>query len=494
MAVPTVIGTEIEYGVIVPNDPSFDSIAVSLLLVNSYHSEPQRRLLWDYDQEEPFMDARGFEVEAEFEPPDDQANMSINTTLTSGGRYYLDHAHPEYSTPECTNARDIVRYEKAGERILEVSRGRAESRLPEGQRILVYKNNSDRKGNSYACHENYLMDRNTPFGQIVEHFIPFLVTRQVFCGSGKVGAENNTDPCAYQISQRADFFETEVGLDTMVKRPLINTRDEPHANRERYRRLHVILGDSNMSEFSIYVRVGVTALVLQMIEDGFITQDLSLRNPIKAVKDVSRDLSCKQPVELNSGRKLSPLDVQGQYFALAYLYVAEHGANGYVHDVLQKWEHLLHQLEKDPLSLHREVDWVAKWHLLTAYMDRRVEDWDSSRVAMMDLQYHDLRPDRGLYFLLERQGAVERILTGAEIVDAIDNPPVDTRAYFRGMVLKKFRDRVFGVNWDSLSFSLGEEPIKRLLMEEPLKGTRAHVQGLLERSHTAAELLANLSA
>jgi Pup amidohydrolase len=494
MAVPKVLGSEIEYGVIVPNDPNFDPIAVSLLLVNSYHGEPQRRLLWDYDQEEPFMDARGFEVDAAFEPPDDQANMSINTTLTSGARYYLDHAHPEFSTPECTNARDIVRYEKAGERILEVSRSRAESRLPGGQRILIYKNNSDRKGNSYACHENYLMDRNTPFGQIVEHFMPFLVTRQVFCGAGKVGAENGTDPCTYQISQRADFFETEVGLDTMVKRPLINTRDEPHANRDRYRRLHVILGDSNMSEYSIYVRVGVTALVLQMIEDGFITQDLSLQNPVKAVKDVSRDLSCKQPIELASGRKLSPVDVQRDYLALAHRYVAEHGANAYVRDVLQKWEHVLDQLAQDPLSLHREVDWVAKWHLLTSYMDRRGEDWVSSRVAMMDLQYHDLRPDRGLYFLLERQGSVERVVTDQEIADAIENPPVDTRAYFRGMVLKKFRDQVFGVNWDSLSFNLGEESIKRILMEEPLKGTKAHVQGLLERSTTAAELVANLSA
>jgi proteasome accessory factor A len=321
-----------------------------------------------------------------------------------------------------------------------------------------------------------------------------LVTRQIFCGAGKVGAENGTDPCTYQISQRADFFETEVGLDTMVKRPIINTRDEPHANRERYRRLHVILGDSNMSEYSIYVRVGVTALVLQMIEDGCITKDLSLQNPVKAVKEVSRDLSCQRPIELASGRKLSPVEVQREYLALAHRYVAERGADAQTRDILQKWEYLLDHLATDPFSLRREVDWVAKWHLLTSYMDRRGEDWDSPRVAMMDLQYHDLRPDRGLYFLLERQGAVERLLSEQEIVDAIDNPPVDTRAYFRGMVLKKFRDQVFGVNWDSLSFNLGEGPIKRILMEEPLKGTKAHVQGLLERSKTAAELVANLSA
>lgn len=494
MAVPKIIGTEIEYGVIIPNDPNFDPISISLLLVNSYQGDPQRRLLWDYDQEEPFMDARGFEVDAEFEPPDDQSNMSINTTLTNGARYYLDHAHPEFSTPECTNARDVVRYEKAGERILEVSRLRAEPLLPMGQRIIVYKNNSDRKGNSYACHENYLMDRNTPFGQIVEQLTPFLATRQIFCGAGKVGAENGTEPCAFQISQRADFFETEVGLDTMVKRPLINTRDEPHANRERYRRLHIIVGDSNMSEYTIYLKTGVTALVLQMIEDNFITKDLSLRNPVKAIKDVSRDLTCQQPLELASGRKASPVDVQREYLAFAQRYAAAHGADEGMRDLLHRWERVLEALARDPFSLRREVDWVMKWHLLTAYMDRRAENWDSWRVAMMDLQYHDVRPDRGLYFLLERQGAVERIVTEQEIVEAIENPPVDTRAYFRGMVLKKFREQVFGVNWDSLSFNLGEGPIKRILMEEPLKGTKAHVQDLLERSKTAAELVTNLSA
>lgn len=494
MAVSKIMGTEIEYGVIVPNDPNFDPISVALLLINCYQGDPQRRLLWDYDQEEPFMDARGFEVDAEFEPPDDQSNMSINTTLTNGGRYYLDHAHPEFSTPECSCAKDIVRYEKAGERILEASRARAELLLPAGQKIIVYKNNSDRKGNSYACHENYLMDRNTPFTQIVEQLTPFLVTRQIFCGAGKLGAENGTEACAYQISQRADFFETEVGLDTMVKRPIINTRDEPHANRDLYRRLHVIVGDSNMSELSMYLKLAVTALILQMIEDNFITKDLSLRNPVKAIKDVSRDLTCKQPIELASGRNVSPVDLQHEYLGYAHRYVDERGADADTRDVLHKWGSVVDALAQDPFSLRRQVDWVAKWHMLTSYMDRRGDDWSSSRVAMMDLQYHDIRPDRGLYFLLERQGAVERIVTEQEIADAIENPPIDTRAYFRGMVLKKFREQVFGVNWDSLSFNLGDGPIKRILMEEPLKGTKAHVQGLLERSQTAAELVANLSA
>jgi proteasome accessory factor A len=223
-------------------------------------------------------------------------------------------------------------------------------------------------------------------------------------------------------------------------------------------------------------------------------QDFSLRNPVKAIKDVSRDLNCTLPIELANGRTILPVDIQREYLQYAQRYVSERGGDAATHDVLQKWEYVLDRLATDPFSLGREVDWVAKWHLLTSYMDRRAEDWSSSRVAMMDLQYHDLRQDRGLYFLMERQGAVERILTEADIADAIENPPIDTRAYFRGMVLKKFRDQVFGVNWDSLSFNLGEGPIKRILMEEPLKGTRAHVQGLLDRSTTAAELVANLSA
>jgi Pup amidohydrolase len=296
------------------------------------------------------------------------------------------------------------------------------------------------------------------------------------------------------LSQRAEHIWEGVSSATTRSRPIINTRDEPHADAEKYRRLHVIVGDSNMCEYSIYLKMGATALVLQMIEDGFITTDFSLRNPVKAIKDVSRDLTCRQPIELANGRKILPVELQREYWQYAQRYVAEHGGDAGARDVLQKWDDILDRLAIDPLSLRREVDWVTKWHLLTSYMERRAEDWDSSRVAMMDLQYHDLRQDRGLYYLLERQGSVERILSEQDIANAIDTPPVDTRAYFRGMVLKQFRDQVFGVNWDSLSFNLGEGPIKRILMEEPLKGTKAHVQGLLERSKTAAELVANLSA
>src|SRR6266699_6175242 len=309
MMLPKIIGSETEYGLVVQNDPEFDSIATALLLVNSYNADQALELLWDYDQEDPLVDARGFELDDDdYDVLSPQENMAINKILPNGARYYVDHAHPELCTPECSNVLDLIRYEKAGERIVHLSLRGANQLLPPGRSIIVYKNNSDQKGNSYGYHENYLIDRHLPFQTIVDQMTPFFVSRQVMCGAGKVGAENGTDPVDYQISQRADFFETEIGLDTMVKRPIINTRDEPHANRDRYRRLHVIVGDANMSEYSIYVKVGVTALVLQMMEDNFITKDLSLRNPVKAINDVSRDLTCKQPIELASGRKLLPVD------------------------------------------------------------------------------------------------------------------------------------------------------------------------------------------
>ncbi|MGH8056680.1 MAG: proteasome accessory factor PafA2 family protein, partial [Candidatus Entotheonellia bacterium] len=280
MPTPKILGTETEYGIIGRNDPDFDPISRALLLINNYQNDGQTPFLWDDAQEASRWDPEALGLDEFYDMPEGPDPLSINKILTNGARYYLDHAHPEYSTPECANILDVVRYEKAGDRILDLSRSAAEQTFSGGQQILIYKNNSDHKGNSYGYHENYLLDRNTPFNQIVEQFTAFLVTRQIFCGSGKVGAENGTDPVPYQISQRADFLETEVGLDTMVKRPLINTRDEPHANRDKYRRLHVIVGDANMSEYTLYLRVGATALMLGMIEDQFITRPLILRTPV----------------------------------------------------------------------------------------------------------------------------------------------------------------------------------------------------------------------
>jgi proteasome accessory factor A len=493
MAIPKVMGTEIEYGITIQNDRDFDPISSCVLLVNAYREDHTGTILWDYDQENPLADARGFQVDGEKYTPNQQENIARNKTLVNGARYYVDHAHPEYSCPEVTNPRELVIHERAGERIVELSRREANALLPAGTQMLIYKNNSDRKGNSYGCHENYLMDRRTSFKQIVEHLMPFFVTRQVYAGAGKVGTENRAHPCDYQLSQRADFFETEVALDTMVKRPIINTRDEPHADREKYRRLHVIVGDSNMAEPTIYLRHGATALVLAMIEDGAIDREFALRDPVRAIKEVSHDPTLRQPVELQSGRRLTAVQLQREYLELALRY--DGAALGpWVPDVLQRWGAVLDALGREPRELAGSIDWVAKLVMIEHFMERKGLDWRSPQVQMLDLQYHDLRPEKGLYYLLERQGKMERLASDEEIKDAVTHPPEDTRAYFRGRCLRKYGSEVFGVNWDSISFGIGDEPIKRVMMAEPLKGTKAHVEELLASSRNAAELVKNLRA
>lgn len=493
MAIKKVMGTETEYGIMVKNDDQFDPISASMLLVNSYQSLTSAGIIWDYDLESPLADARGFEIEEEVSPPSYKENMAINKILMNGARYYVDHAHPEFSTPECTNARQLVAYEKAGERILDLSRINANQFLGPDHRIIIYKNNSDRKGNSYGCHENYLMDRQTPFKRICEQLIPFMITRQIYTGAGKVGSENGTDEADFQISQRADFIEAEVGLDTMAKRPIINTRDEPHADKKKYRRLHIIGGDSNMSEFTIFLKLGVTTIILEMIEDNFIKRDFSLLNPIRALRDISRDIKCKARVQLDNGKKYTALELQTEYYYLARRYLENVAFDPVSASVVTKWGYLIDRLRHDPLSLEREVEWVIKYNLISGYLVRKKAGWDDPRAAMMDLQYHDIRKDKGLYYILEREGKVERILTDDEIAYAMDNAPVDTRAYFRGEAIKRYKSQVYGVNWDSISFSIDDWPIKRVIMAEPTKGSKAYVGELLERSPTAAELIANLT-
>jgi proteasome accessory factor PafA2 len=494
MAIPTVMGTEVEFGIMVKNDPDFDPISACVLIVNAYREDPDGKILWDYDQENPLADARGFQVEGEKYTPNQQENIARNKTLINGARYYVDHAHPEYSSPEVTNARDLVIHEKAGERVIEISRREANTLLPEGAQMLIHKNNSDGKGNSYGCHENYLMDRRVSFKKVVEPLLPFFSTRQIWCGAGKVGSESRNHPCNYQISQRADFFETEVALDTMVKRPIVNTRDEPHADREKYRRLHVIVGDSNMSEFTIYLRNGVTALILSMIEDGAISKDLTLRDPVRAIREVSHDLSLANELTMDDGSTRTALQIQSDFLEMALAYTSSRSLDPVQKDVLQKWQHVIEALGRDPMELDTKIDWVIKKRLIESFMKRKNLEWGDPRVNMLDLQYHDSRPDKGLYYLLERQGKADRIVSDEEIQHAVYNPPRDTRAFFRGECLRRYPGEVFGVNWDSISFGLEDESIKRIMMAEPLKGTSEFVEELLERSDTAAQLLENMGS
>ena len=313
MAIPKVFGTETEYGIAAAGAPDFNPVLSSSLLISTYAGS-LRRIRWDYEQESPLRDARGFEPVPAREGSDEDLGLA-NVILPNGARYYVDHAHPEYSTPECITPRALVIHDKAGERILERSLDEVLTSMPSAPPLSIYKNNSDGKGNSYGTHENYLMDRSLPFGDIVRDLTPFFVTRIVFTGAGKVGAEAPWDErghSIYQLTQRADFFETEVGLETTLKRPIINTRDEPHADPESYRRLHVIVGDANMCEVSTFLKIGTTAIVLKMIEDHALP-DLSIVNPVQALHEVSRDITCTREVTLTDGRQVSAVQLQWEY-------------------------------------------------------------------------------------------------------------------------------------------------------------------------------------
>jgi proteasome accessory factor A len=492
MAIEKVCGIETEYGISVRDPSEFNPILSSSLLINAYAKPAFKRVKWDYEEENPLRDARGFDRQGAEPPVEDESGL-VNVILPNGSRYYVDHAHPEYSSPECSNPRDAVIWDKAGERILEDSIDAAGHLVAEGQEVSIYKNNSDGKGNSYGCHENYLMDRETPFPDIVKHMMPFFVSRQVFTGSGKVGAENGAPAVDYQISQRADFFEVEVGLETTFKRPIINTRDEPHADPEKYRRLHVIVGDANMCEIATFLKVGTTSIILRMIEDDFISDDFSLREPVRAIRAISHDPTCSNTIELSDGRTLTAVELQWEYLRLSKKYAQDNDAGPQTDDVLDRWEATLEALESDPMSLSGRLDWVAKLSLMESYRERDSLGWDSPKLKMIDVQYHDVRKAKGLFFKLQARGKIERLVSDDEIAWAVDHPPKDTRAYFRGEALRRFSDQIVAASWDALIFDLGDEPLRKVPTMEPMRGTKDRVQALFDASGSAAELLDNLS-
>jgi proteasome accessory factor A len=335
------------------------------------------------------------------------------------------------------------------------------------------------------------MDRSLPFGDIVRDLTPFFVTRIVFTGAGKVGAEAPWDERGhpiYQLTQRADFFETEVGLETTLKRPIINTRDEPHADPESYRRLHVIVGDANMCEVSTFLKIGTTAIVLKMIEDHALP-DLSIVNPVQALHEVSRDVTCTREVTLTDGRQVSAVQLQWEYLEHAKKYVEREDDTPENREVVELWESTLGALESDPLTLHRQLDWVAKYRLLQAYRDRDDLEWSDPKLRAIDLQYHDVRRNKGLYYRLEASGKVDRITSDAEVERAVMEPPEDTRAYFRGRCISKYPDAIAAASWDSLIVDTGADALQRIPMREPLRGTKQHVDGLLAQADTAAQLV-----
>ncbi len=407
---------------------------------------------------------------------------SSNVFLENGARLYLDvGSHPEYATPECDNLEDLVAHDKAGERILESLVQSAEQRLDEegikGE-IYLFKNNTDSAGNSYGCHENFLVSRNKDFHRTVDILIPFLVTRQIFLGAGKlVQTPRGT---TYSMSQRAEHIWEGVSSATTRSRPIINTRDEPHADAEKYRRLHIIAGDSNMSEYATYVKVGIVTALLQMIERDVVFRDLTLENPIRAIREIAHDPTCRRKVKLANGRELSALDIQWEYLDRAMRFARSPGFPREIQGAVDRWEHLLTGLEKDPMSLDREVDWVMKYKMLSDYSDRRQMALSDPRMGMLDLAYHDVNRDRGIYYIMARRGLVDRIVTDDRIAKAVMEPPQTTRARLRGSFIKaaKAKRRDFTVDWVHLK--LNDQAQRTVLCKDPFKAFDDRVDKLIE--------------
>ncbi|MEY2626342.1 MAG: Pup deamidase [Actinomycetota bacterium] len=496
MAIHKVCGIETEYGIITRG---FDAnpVVASSVLVNAYAGNFPQLIGWDFEDESPSSDARGFVLEDSF-PPEVETHL-VNSVLTNGARYYVDHAHPEVSTPECTSAEQVVLYDRAAEEIIRASAIAAKDKLPSGHEIVLYKNNSDGKGNSYGCHENYLVERELPFGRLAALITTHFVTRQIFTGAGKVGCEfpglSNKD-VPYQLTQRADFFEEEIGLETTLKRPIVNTRDEPHCNPVLYRRLHVIVGDANMSETATFLKVGTTALVLAMIEDDYIPHNFQLAHPLTAIREVSHDASLRATVERINGQRATALQVQYELLDLARSYVQSRGgdcietpgAPGEAMKLLGLWQEVLEGLESDPDRVADVVDWVAKKRLVDGYASRHGLAPSDIRLKAIDLQYHDMRPDK----CLAGRVGLRSMTEPHDVRKAVHNPPESTRAFFRGRCLDKWPDQVVAANWDSLVFDVGDEPLRRIPMMEPMRGTRDLVETLIESSATPRELIERL--
>ena len=500
MAIVKVSGIETEYGILVRGTES-NPVLASSLLINAYveanspeaqHDVPS----WNFDDERPDVDARGFSLESAM-PPAVEMHL-VNAVLTNGARYYVDHAHPEISTPECASAWESLIYDCAGEEIIRQSMAAVNRTLPKGVEMLLYKNNSDGKGNSYGCHENFLVAREVPFGRIVSQITPHFVTRQVFAGAGKVGSEMlgvSAEQVPFQLSQRADFFEEEVGLETTLKRPIVNTRDEPHCDPQKYRRLHVIVGDANMSQVATFLKVGTTSLILSLIEDDVLGSDLTLAHPVSAIRQVSYDPTLQQTLLMANGSRMTAMEIQWALLGKSVNYVNSVGYESVGGEVIGQriinlWEEVLTGLERDPDSVADMVDWIAKKRIVDGMQSRHGLSNGDSRLRAIDLQYHDMRADK----CLASRAGLRTLVEASQVERAIRHAPDTTRAYFRGQCLERWPDQVVSANWDCLVLDVGRGPLRRVPMMEPLRGTKDLVGQICSESDTLLELLDRLGA
>ena len=501
MGIPKICGIETEYAVIQPKLGEQNPIHASSILVNAYAKQAEvssksgvaYTVEWDFNDETPGNDVRGLAPIGSL-PPIVESHL-VNAVLENGARFYVDHAHPEISTPECINALQVVKYDRSGERILEKAMSLANEALSPEEEIIVYKDNSDGKGNSYGCHENYLVDRLTPFGEIICHATTHFITRQIFTGSGKIGVEAtgvDSDSIKYQLTQRADFFEEEVGLETTLKRPIINTRDEPHADATKYRRLHVICGDANMSETATFLKVGSTSILLAMIEDSYLTKRIIFDNPVRSIKEVSHDTTLRKHLILNDGSTITALEAQWEILNSASEYISRGGGEftgGEVaNKIINTWEKVLTGLENNPESLRSEIDWIAKRFLIESFADRHNLSILDPRVRLLALQYHDVRQGKRISEII----GLKQLIADSEVNEGVNNPPEETRAYFRGICLQKWPDSIVSANWDSLVFRLEDDYLKRIPILDPIEGSLVKVKSLLERVNSPNELIAEI--
>jgi len=493
MAIAKVLGIETEFGI--AGGPDRDPITASSLVVNAYAQQGRTRINWDFQGETPDLDARGLPGLTSFAPVVE--THLANTVLTNGARLYVDHAHPEYSAPECRTPLEATLYDAAGEEVLRRALAAANEALAPHEEITLYKNNSDGKGNSYGTHENYLLEREVDFGHVVRAMVPHFVSRQIVVGAGKVGAETEdalAHAPAFQISQRAEFFEEVVGLETTLKRPIINTRDEPHGDAERFRRLHVIIGDANLSQVATLVKLGSTALLLAVLEDrGPDVFPSAPRHPVAAVRAFALDPALVVSVVCEDGATRSAWDLQDMLWHLADDYVAQRSGEAVappeqVALILRHWREMLDGVRDDPPSVADRVEWVAKLRVVQGYRSRYDLGPTDARLRAIDLQFHDLRPERSL---ARRVGLVE-LVSAQAVREAVHKPPRTTRAYFRGECVARYPEQIVAANWDSVVFDLGEGPLQRVPMMDPLRGTAELTEELLETSQTADDLLAAL--
>ena len=462
-------GLETEYGITREDLASVDPVVESMELVRAHLAATFERT-WDYSGEDPREDARGFRAahlqqdreEDEFAKLDAHRpfsfhEMKSDLVLPNGARFYNDHTHPEYSTPECRTLIDVITHDRAGERIVQRAAERRNQALG-GPHVQLYKNNTDFHGHSYGCHDNYLVSRSIPFARISAGLLPFLVSRQVIAGAGKVGIEAQEEGFQagmYQLSQRADFMETELSVDTMHNRPIVNTRDEPHADRSKYRRLHLIVGDANMCEYATALKVGTTRLVLDLIARGNAPL-VELEDPVAAIKLIARDPELKQVVRRTSGGCVSALDLQAEYYGAAQKKLA--GQDDETDWILREWGETLALLAADRSQLVGRLDWVTKLWLLDTFVREERLGWNDPWLASLDLEYHNVDPERGLFLGLEAEGKTVRLTTHDAVNAAMSAGPSDTRGGIRGQCIRRFPDHIKSIQWERVQFRGGLMP------------------------------------